>query len=161
MNDSSLISTSFPQWVGQTRVWMVAAIIWGLKDCKPLKQRLGFHLSRCSRHPGASILDGVDIKVLSIVTLQALLSNCVGQLSQSKAAMSTPNYITLHSLRNSTIPKKSKESLFPNSTLFSAGKSNPQHHTSNATLHFQLRIQQFPAVFCSLVIFIAHEAEWR
>ena len=140
---------------------MVGAIIWGLKDCKQLKQRWEFHLEMCSDHPGASILDGVDIIVLSTVTFQALISKCTGQLSHSKAAMSTPNCIAVHSLRSSTIPKYTKESLFPNSTLFSAGKSNPQHHTSNATLHFQLRIQQFPAVFCSLVIFIAHEAEWR
>ena len=88
---------------------MVAAIIWGLKDCKPLKQRLGLHLEICSRHPGASILDGVDTTVLSVVTLQALLSKCAGQLSHSKAAMSTPNYITIHSLRNSTIPILHKE----------------------------------------------------
>ena len=102
---------------------MVGAIIWGLKDCKPLKQRLGLHLSICSRHPGASILDGVDIIVLSIVTLQALLSKSVGQLSHSKAAMSTSNYITLHSLRNSTIPILYKEESDPNTTLFNAGKS--------------------------------------
>ena len=102
---------------------MVEAIIWGLKECKPLKQRLEFHLSRCSRHPGASILDGVDTTVLSIVTLQALLSKCAGQLSHSKAAISTPNYITVHSLRSSTIPLLLKEILHPNTTLFNAGKS--------------------------------------
>ena len=34
--------------------------------------------------------------LLSIFIFQALHSKCTGQLSQSKAAMSTPNYITVH-----------------------------------------------------------------
>ena len=54
-------------------------------------------------------LRSLEKALLSIIILQALHSKCTGQLSQSKAAMSTSNHISLHSLRSSTIPKKMTE----------------------------------------------------